>query len=109
MDINSTETDTIRKFKTILLNSFPGNPFEMRLFGSKARRDSSDDSDIDLLIIFESGSLKLINKIYEITTELMLNTNINLSPKVITRQEFESLKNNQSVFLKNVLRDGYIV
>jgi len=49
--LNKKESNAISKLKYELLKIFPG--VELVLFGSKARRDFMDFSDLDILILVD--------------------------------------------------------
>jgi len=60
------------------------------LFGSVARKEETEDSDIDVLVVVEDKSLK--NRVFDISYGIMLETDIYISPKVVDIEEFEQMQ-----------------
>jgi uncharacterized protein len=77
------------------------------LYGSKARGDFAEDSDIDLLFITDKElSRSLKNKILDVIYNYELKNDIVISAIIMS----ESIFNNQvSTFLKKVKREGIVL
>lgn len=60
------------------------------LFGSVARNEETEDSDIDVLVVVEDKSLK--DRVFDISYSIMLETDIYISPKVVDLEEFEQIQ-----------------
>jgi uncharacterized protein len=82
---------------------------KMILFGSKARNDASDDSDIDILLLVEDRVDDNARwTLSDIVTEVEWETDIYFSCRLYNYSDWE--KENEDViflpFKDNVLRDG---
>lgn len=76
------------------------------LFGSVARGEDNEDSDIDILII--STSRDAVNDdVYDKVVEYMLNKEELISAHIISEEHFNKTKNFS--FLTNVLKEGVIL
>ncbi|AWX33114.1 nucleotidyltransferase domain-containing protein [Methanosphaera sp. BMS] len=76
------------------------------LFGSVARGDDGEDSDIDILII--SPNLNEIqDDVDDEVVEVILETNQFISAHLMTTEHFNKTKSNS--FLRNVLKDGVVI
>lgn len=73
------------------------------LFGSVARSEDRDDSDIDLLII-STNKIEAKNGVMRKVTDILLETGIYVSAKVISPEEFEQFKNTH--FISQVKKEG---
>jgi len=85
----------------VLEETLGGNLVEVKLFGSKARGDARMDSDIDVLVIISSGDRRMCDVVYGIATDILLETEVCISPKVINRKEYDHLYDTENPFIKN--------
>lgn len=76
------------------------------LFGSVARGDDTEDSDIDILII-RSKSDELTDEINSIATDIILEKDELISPHVMSEEHFN--KTIDHPFLTNVLKEGIVI
>ncbi|MBO6118579.1 MAG: nucleotidyltransferase domain-containing protein [Bacteroidales bacterium] len=79
------------------------------LFGSRARGDNRDDSDWDLLVIFNKDKLTWEdkNKISDAFYDLELQTGQLMIPIIHTKKFWEQTKH--TIFHKEVERDGIVL
>ena len=80
---------------------------DVRLFGSYARGDYNDDSDIDVMVILDmsdTGIRKSRHDICRIAAMLELQYNVTISPVLYGKEEYASRKSFG--FCKNVEREG---
>ena len=78
------------------------------LYGSYARGDYTDSSDIDIAAIVDGERTALqsqLKKIWDISAELELEYETIISPTVIPSDEFENYKNDL-VYYKNIWKEG---
>ena len=81
---------------------------EIILFGSYARGDFSDESDIDVLIILDTSYAEIGNfrkRVCRIASDLDLRFNVLISPVVKSKCDYETRKNTYG-FCKNVNGEG---
>jgi predicted nucleotidyltransferase len=72
------------------------------VFGSYARGESKEESDIDVLII---GDIKL-DDVIDVAYPIFLKYGVYISPIVMSRGYFEMLKAEKTGFIENVLKEG---
>lgn len=87
-----------------LIEKFGSRIDKIILFGSYARGDEGEESDLDVLII---GDIRL-DEVIEVTYSLSLKHEIYISPIVMTGDYFEMLKDEGASFVKNVLKEGVV-
>ena len=83
---------------------------EVILYGSQARGDAREDSDIDLLILIDD---KEVTPDYEQTIisalyELEVMTGVIISPMIISRQQWEN-RPFQTPFSINIMNEGVVL
>ena len=93
--------EAVEYFVKLLKERFGGRTKKVILFGSVARGDAEEDSDIDVLVIGEGITQKEIS---ELTWEVLMETGEVVSAIVESPDEFERTKN--SSFHRTVLREG---
>ncbi len=87
---------------------FPQGDMDAILFGSYARGDAEDDSDIDVMVLVDSPREDIAEKTWEISTvaaDLLLNSGIVVSPIVENRGYFQQ-NADFLPFYRNVMREG---
>jgi len=109
MALNVKEKSAIKQFKVALQQTLSGQLIELRLFGSKARGDDRADSDIDVLVIVTDDDWRICDVVYGIATDILLQIDISISPKVISKNQLEQLKKEDTFFLRNISRDAIVV
>jgi len=77
---------------------------EVILSGSTARGEATAASDVDLLVITSEEDFHLRRNLIGLAYDIMLETGVNLSVKVLSRDDMERGRN--SPFLKAVLTEG---
>ena len=76
------------------------------LFGSVARGEDTEESDIDILIVSPNVD-DLRYKINRIAVDIILEKDEVISPHLMTDEHFYKTKNN--VFLTNVLNEDVVI
>lgn len=88
---------------------FYGQQIEVKLYGSKARGKGTKDSDLDVLVIIPADDWHLSDRVYEVATDLLLESGVLISPKTISLNRFELLLEEGAPFLTNVIQDAVTV
>ena len=83
------EQAALEEFLTKLREQHGSEVVFVRLFGSKVRGDFDEESDIDVLIVFENRNSQLWEDIVEIETELMLKYDSVVSSLIMGRDNYE--------------------
>ena len=76
------------------------------LFGSVARGEDKEDSDVDILILSRNKQRTKDNAIGK-AMDILLDTGTYISVKVFSPQEFERLKNTQ--FIAQIEKEGVLI
>jgi len=91
--------------KQIIANFMKFNPEKIILFGSSARQDWDEDSDVDVIVVYETDK-SFLNRL----KELYLSWNIPKAVDILgyTPTEFNNMLNS-NYFLQDALREGEII
>lgn len=105
MKISGRVGQIIEEYQARLAEMLGDNLHLVILYGSRARGDAAEDSDIDVLCVmerpFDYG--ELLDRTSEATAEISLKYDVVLSRTFVTGQDYTSRK---TPFLMNVRREG---
>jgi predicted nucleotidyltransferase len=76
------------------------------LYGSKARGDATEESDIDLLLIFTEVDERLEGKVAAIANNFALWRDIPLSPRLCSLAWWQDMANGPYPFFNEIFKDG---
>ena len=82
---------------------------DFRVFGSRARGDADEYSDMDVFIEVESINKELSEKIFDIVWEIGFKHFMVISTLIFTRDELENSPLRSSSIVKNIGREGVSV
>lgn len=106
MKSNGNIDVAVGKLKKSLKEKF-GKEIELFLFGSAARGESSELSDVDVLILLKKPvSTAVEEEIYDIAYEIGLEFDIVFGIIVHTKKEWEKLSNVQSPLVVEIKKEG---
>ncbi len=76
------------------------------LFGSRARGEEKPYSDYDFLLVMKERDEKIVDKLYDIAVDLLLETGKVISLKIFKEKDFNRLSGIPTPFMKKVLKEG---
>jgi predicted nucleotidyltransferase len=79
---------------------------DFRVFGSRARGDADEYSDLDVFIEVESLDKTVEDAIQQIAWEVGIEHLIHISPLVFTRHEIEETPLRSSFIVQNIAEEG---
>jgi len=109
MHLTDDDRKWLAAYRKALDCQFPGLVKEMAVFGSKARGDDRDDSDLDLFLTIRSGDWKLKWRMEGLGYELAVGTPTVPSIMIITEEEKTQLAERQSSFYERVQEEGSFI
>jgi len=99
-----SERRIVEKFKQLVSKRVKVH--EVRVYGSRARGDASEDSDLDVLIVVDQLNHEIDSFISDCAWEAGFPEDIVLIPIAITLATLENSPIRESVFIHNVYREG---
>lgn len=104
-DFSSAEKMLLKELKDSL-DDYPGHGARFILFGSRARGDYDNESDIDIAIIVPGLTRDLKNEILNKVTDIELKYLTPLSTLVISEEDFGLLKKRERRIALDIEREG---
>lgn len=89
--LTETERQAVQEFVDALATAFPERIKLMRLFGSRARSQGNEQSDLDLLIVVDKEDEKLNDKIIDLMGKIGGKYIQLIAPLTISSHELENL------------------
>ena len=109
LTLHPDEQTWLDEYRKALSERHPGTVLRMVIYGSKARGDAREDSDLDVLLVVRDGSGHLKLPLREIGYELAATSEAVPSILAYTREEWDDRKRRGYPFQKIVERDGVSV
>ncbi|MFZ3123256.1 MAG: nucleotidyltransferase domain-containing protein [Thermodesulfovibrionales bacterium] len=97
----------IERFK--LLVSQKVKVLELRVFGSRARGDASPESDLDVLVVVDHLDHSIEKYISDCAWEAGFHEDVLIMPVAVSMDTVKNSPLSESVFIKNVYREGVAV
>lgn len=110
--LTKIERKALEEFKRRITQRLAGELLELKLFGSKARgdfkktSDVGEMSDIDILLVLKSVSKEKEDFIIDLTVEILLKYEIDISPHIYSQKEYSYLNKLPSVFMQILQREA---
>lgn len=82
---------------------------ELRVFGSRARGDAAEESDLDVLVVVDRLDHSIEQYISECAWEAGFHEDILIMPVAVSLDTIEKSPLRESVFIKNIYREGVAV
>ena len=102
--IAPNEEAALSKLKVELRRNF--RLVDFVLFGSKARGEETDESDIDVMIELEDCSPELISELDDIVFGINLEHDCLISTVIFSRKELEEGPMSESPLYRVIMKDG---
>lgn len=102
--LEAIEAEMVNCYRCIFGDTIDG----IILYGSYARGDYSDDSDIDITAIVRGNRIDLqkkLKEVWELSADIGLEHDVVISPTVIPFDEYEQYK-EKLPYYKNIAKEG---
>jgi predicted nucleotidyltransferase len=100
--ISRTSSEYRRKLEAQL----PGRVRRVTIFGSVARGEATEDSDVDVLVVVDAPSFAERQAAMNLASELGLENDLVLAPIVLSMDEWVNLERRERSLPREIARDG---
>jgi len=103
-----SEAEALAEFCAWVRATFGPRVIALRLFGSKARGEATDESDIDVLVVVEGLTPEEGREIACHRGDLLTRHDvlIFISPFAVSRERFDALVRGERLIAREIQRDG---
>jgi predicted nucleotidyltransferase len=100
--LTEAEQQALARFKPALQSLLGDNLLSLRLFGSRARGEATEESDLDVLVVVRKKDRALCRRIVEESLEVDLAYETNLAPTILSADEYQQNQEYGTPFYRNV-------
>ncbi|HNA88381.1 MAG TPA: nucleotidyltransferase domain-containing protein [Anaerolineales bacterium] len=104
--LSSREKKAIKEFLESVRKAYGENLLSAALFGSRARGDSGEASDIDLLLIVKNDHWKIQQQISRFSSDVALKYDVALDVRLISAERWKYYKEIRAGLFQNIERDA---
>lgn len=104
--LSPLEKKALQDFKEKLQKNFGTKLLSIRLFGSRAKGEGDEFSDLDVAVVVQSWDWPMKREIFDLAWECYWEHNVDISPLVLSRQEMEELKSLERQIAKDIETEG---
>jgi predicted nucleotidyltransferase len=104
--LTAREQRALAEFKATLRAVLGDDLLSLRLFGSRARGEGTDESDLDVLVVVRIRDRAVCRRIVEAALDVDLAHDTNLAPTVLSASEIEASRQCGTPFYVNVEKQG---
>jgi hypothetical protein len=105
-DLSAAERAVLADFAAAVRAAFGRRVARIVLFGSRARGEGNEESDLDVLVLLRDTERKDQLRIYDIAYDLWTTTGIDISPFVRTPEALATLRARERRIALEIERDG---
>lgn len=98
--------DAVGRFAEELRRRFGDGVLDVRLFGSFARGEAYEESDVDVAVVLERADRRTRGEVIDIATDIGLPLELNLSPTIFDRETYERWRRQERPLVMDIERDG---
>ncbi|MDD5205836.1 MAG: nucleotidyltransferase domain-containing protein [Desulfobacterales bacterium] len=98
--------EQLKELRSRLENLLGRDAFKMVLFGSRARGDYRDDSDVDLAILVRELTREMKKRILEEIAEFEIERLLPVSALILSEDEFNHLKMRERRIAIDIEKEG---
>jgi uncharacterized protein len=106
MRLRKAERDALDQLTGWVRTTFAARVRELVLFGSRARGEGNEDSDVDVLVAIDDVTSLEAQEIAYFCGDLMTEHDVLVSPFVLSTARLAELRRRERLIARDIDRDG---
>lgn len=107
--LTEREKEALLKFEKEVRETLSSNLILLEVFGSKARGDFTEESDMDILVVVKKFEPVVMEKMAAISSGISIKEGILISPLVLSESEYKKNRYADTLFVRELDRDGVLI
>ena len=108
-DLPPSICDAVARYATAARARFGARLSELRVFGSYARGDAEEHSDVDVFVVIDAPTYAETRWLEGLPGEILLDTQVLLSATVFSTADFELWTRHDRRLVRDAMREGFAV
>jgi predicted nucleotidyltransferase len=79
---------------------------EVRLFGSFARAEAHEESDVDIAVVLERADWQTRGEVVDLATDLGLARELHISPTILDRETYDRWRAQERPLVMDIENEG---
>ena len=104
VSLRRDERDALARFVTFVRQRFGTRVRDLRLFGSRARGEGHEHSDLDVLVVVDALAFQEGRD--ACTGDIMTDLDVRVSPFLLATEHWQSLIDRERLIAREIERDG---
>jgi predicted nucleotidyltransferase len=100
------EREALAAFRDWVRDRFGERVSDLRLFGSRARGEGHEESDLDVLVVVDGLTWREEREIAQHRGDLLTQHGVWVAPFAVSRERFEQLRRRERRIVSEIDRDG---
>lgn len=105
MPLTQTEQTALDEFCRQVRARFGARLVDLALFGSRARGEGHEHSDLDVLTVIDGLTSEEAREVAFMAGDMMTEHSVLLSPFVVSREHMRRLVDNERMIVNEIARD----
>lgn len=107
--LTDSEQAAVEEYAARIRGRYPGRIRSITLFGSKARGEASEGSDVDLLLLVDAEDRQLTSELWRIASDVSLEHNVVLSVRVFAEARWAESRRMRLPLYRAVQAEGILL
>ncbi|HEY2030130.1 MAG TPA: nucleotidyltransferase domain-containing protein [Myxococcales bacterium] len=99
----------LKQLRSALEARFGARLLRMRLFGSYARGEANEDSDVDVFVLLDEVSRQDFRAVLDAAADVSVECLLQISPLVFSAARYAQWKRDERAIVRDIEREGISV